>query len=476
MSNAQYSHPSYYLAIEGEQVGPISEEDVLNRIEAGLVDQETLVWSEGMDEWAPLTALAVFQAKFKSQAAHQDASVHALGENSGIFSVSQMMAAAKQTAEQQQQRGQKKPEPKRRGEEMAPVFSGGQARIGDSDFLKTRVATVAIGLCLLAAATGIYFYFGASTDDMPQKAANIKARKMKSPEGRQLRLNKAQSEVLTEAEASVAELKRLVSENPNDDIAKQASLTLVDYFRSTQRYADAGRVLLQIKDPAGAARMFSQDPNTKKDAEEAYFQAFQTAQDLSQKRSYLQEDIALLIGPLSQTDKAVERIRLYVTTFPNEPHPYGYYLQSTDERISGIFSKISFHFVQGLLSYFDTELAQVTLMSRPLVEVKKTKTHEYRVVGTYRGDVLLNKERMKDIYFTFWMVGDRWVLVDTNMTLERKRWAQREREKLKDTVVSGDLMLKQLEQAFRTQFPRNGLHEKVGPQTETAKPKQDDGF
>ncbi len=47
----------FYLGIEGEQTGPFSEGDVLQKIEEGQVTAETLIWSDGMADWLPITSL-----------------------------------------------------------------------------------------------------------------------------------------------------------------------------------------------------------------------------------------------------------------------------------------------------------------------------------------------------------------------------------------------------------------------------------
>ena len=48
----------WYLAIGGQQVGPMSEADVVQGIQAGTVDAKTLVFSAGMSNWTPLAAVA----------------------------------------------------------------------------------------------------------------------------------------------------------------------------------------------------------------------------------------------------------------------------------------------------------------------------------------------------------------------------------------------------------------------------------
>ena len=43
--------PTYFVAVDGKQAGPFDRAALKQRIEAGTVTPDTLVWSEGMDEW-----------------------------------------------------------------------------------------------------------------------------------------------------------------------------------------------------------------------------------------------------------------------------------------------------------------------------------------------------------------------------------------------------------------------------------------
>ena len=47
----------WYLAIAGQKVGPLSEDDVLGRIRTGGIDAGTLVFTAGMSNWTPLGAV-----------------------------------------------------------------------------------------------------------------------------------------------------------------------------------------------------------------------------------------------------------------------------------------------------------------------------------------------------------------------------------------------------------------------------------
>ena len=48
------AHPGWHLAINGETVGPMSEDDVRARYDAGEIDKDTAIWQEGFEDWVPL--------------------------------------------------------------------------------------------------------------------------------------------------------------------------------------------------------------------------------------------------------------------------------------------------------------------------------------------------------------------------------------------------------------------------------------
>ena len=52
--------PQWYMAVGGQQVGPVSEDDIVNNIKNGSVDAQTLVFIAGMDAWTPIKDVAKF--------------------------------------------------------------------------------------------------------------------------------------------------------------------------------------------------------------------------------------------------------------------------------------------------------------------------------------------------------------------------------------------------------------------------------
>jgi hypothetical protein len=58
----------WYMAIGGQQVGPVSEQDVVNAIQGGSADGETLVFVAGMENWTPLRDVPKFQPHVRAAA------------------------------------------------------------------------------------------------------------------------------------------------------------------------------------------------------------------------------------------------------------------------------------------------------------------------------------------------------------------------------------------------------------------------
>jgi predicted Zn finger-like uncharacterized protein len=57
---AESGGPGWHLAINGETVGPMGEDEVRQRYAAGEIDKETAVWQEGFDDWLPLGEVDAF--------------------------------------------------------------------------------------------------------------------------------------------------------------------------------------------------------------------------------------------------------------------------------------------------------------------------------------------------------------------------------------------------------------------------------
>jgi uncharacterized protein (TIGR00266 family) len=52
---------SWYIAVDGKAQGPLSAQEIRQKIASGELPQDILVWREGMDEWAPATSQVELQ-------------------------------------------------------------------------------------------------------------------------------------------------------------------------------------------------------------------------------------------------------------------------------------------------------------------------------------------------------------------------------------------------------------------------------
>ena len=60
--------PQWYMAVGGQQVGPVTESDIISNIKNGSIDAATLVFVAGMQDWTPLKDVAKFQAHLRPTA------------------------------------------------------------------------------------------------------------------------------------------------------------------------------------------------------------------------------------------------------------------------------------------------------------------------------------------------------------------------------------------------------------------------
>jgi uncharacterized protein (TIGR00266 family) len=57
----------WFMAIGGHQIGPVGEQEIVNNIKNGSVDQQTLVFSEGMQDWTPVRDVPELRSHFASR-------------------------------------------------------------------------------------------------------------------------------------------------------------------------------------------------------------------------------------------------------------------------------------------------------------------------------------------------------------------------------------------------------------------------
>lgn len=490
MTQAVPDSQQYYVGINGQQTGPFSESEVLQKISGGEITAEALIWFQGLSEWQSIKSIPLFDDGLNAKASGKTSAPPAAAapvpapSTSGFKPLSENADAAPAAASASAVAAAPAPTPdapaaatpaaaaktetpmvtlpkKKQGpEDLEPVFGADEAVFSSGPSFKKKLILFGSGiaLVLLAVAVAVVVFGNASLFEKTDIPELVNKAPELSP--REVELRRVLSELMLNPKDSVPALEKLVRENPDDAFGKEALDKVLEYH-SLHAPAYAGRLLVSLNRPGPAAQYFLKDPPSYIEAESAYEKAFATEKDKAKQKEYLLAQIGVLFGPLQNEKKGVERVKVFEATFPGEDHPYRYYLKTNEEKMTDLFERLSYGFVQSLLAYIESELSQISLKERPKVEFKKEKDGKYRIVGSYKGEVVLNRDRLTDIYFTFWLSKARWYLVDTNLTSERAKWTKQERERRKNESASPEEMLRQLETQFKTAFPKVGLHEKV---------------
>lgn len=491
----------------GEQTGPFTESELIRQIQQQIIPEDALVWYEGLGDWMPLSEIPSFAAAFSGGATSATSTLAGPAAAAPTNVTSATRTAELPTDDfltlEDAKKGKKQKKKKKKdaddaeaegpstyssfaqGAELKPVFSAKSATIGKAAFSLPQIRSMLVVGVLLAVGSVVAVFWDdimsvyGSMGKMAQSVldGDADAKKKKDALGgspapgskREGDFRTAQSELLLKPEASLQVLKKVVAENPEDKIGKEAMEVALSYYRQTQRFSDAGRLMLQAKREEEAAKFFLQEPPSFPEAESALFTAYEKEKDPVKKRELLVKNIEILLGPLARLPQAVERIRLLEKEFPNQAHPFGYYLKSDQEKIGEMFNRVSFHFVQTFIQFMTTEFPAVSLAKRPIVEVIKEKSGVYRVVGRYRGDVQLNRDELKDIVFIAWFDGASWQLVETNVTGERRKVASVEKSRQKEKTFTETAMLDFLQNVFKLKFPKAALHDPVDGKSATSK-------
>lgn len=69
------SSSEWFIVIESQKVGPISREDVIYRFLQAAIDEDTLVWEQGMADWQPLKATGLMDECKKARDLKYDPAV-----------------------------------------------------------------------------------------------------------------------------------------------------------------------------------------------------------------------------------------------------------------------------------------------------------------------------------------------------------------------------------------------------------------
>lgn len=425
------SNRQFFLGINGQQSGPFSEADLQKQWGDGIVSTDALVWCEGMTDWSPISIV------FGSASAEVKPEV----VPPGLASTKRGDSAFATFASKEQG--------------LSPVFNDDDAGSTPSGFLRYRLHIFLFTFILIGfLGAGGFYVYTIVAGPKAEPAVPVQGKRVDS---RDLEYRQAVADILTNSDQSLAVFEKLVRQNASDTVGKQALEAAIDYYRRSQRPHDIGRFLIAAKRPADAAPYFRGDQPLPNEELNALVVAFEQ----EPKPEFLMRQIELQLGPFNGKTQAIELIKKFEQRFPRVTHPFGFYLKTPEQQIADLFGRISFTFVQSLLAFVETELPQVHFPKRPLVEIKRFRSGGYRVEGSYWGDVTLSRDLLKGIHMVFWLEDDHWVLVDTNLTKERTKYSQQQREILSKDMISSNQMLEFLAQKFRVQFPKASLHQIV---------------
>ena len=439
----QGKRTAFFLGIEGEQSGPYSKEELDRRIKSGLVSSESLVWWEGETDWIKISQCSLFLPLFPSSLPQP-----------GPISVPQKLSIALSPSTSTPTKGWtatylSKDTP------LAPVYNSEQSTFEIPSVLNKKMVYLGIaGLSLAFIIWGFWEFTAPKKGMVPKKTTT----KISQKEVRRRKLSEATSSLLLKPEQSIVALKEIIQQNISDAEGQEAAEVLLNYYRQNKLVEPTAELLMKLDRPDEAAKLLLSEPKWAPQAEKALFQAFKkTTGKIS--ADFLIEDINLILKSLNDPELAKERILLFEKTFPGLNHPFSYYLQNQDQKIKSLFTRISFKLVDNLTAHLSEEFPQLSLAARPIVEVKRTSAGGLRIVGRYSGDLILKTDRLKGIYFLYWLIDGQWLLVDTNLTLDRQNFAASTRRKYEASVLSSSQMLSFLENEFRKTYPNQALHE-----------------
>ncbi|NBX83913.1 DUF4339 domain-containing protein [bacterium] len=436
---------SYFLGIEGEQLGPFSEAEVLEKIQRGQISRESLVWWEGQADWLEISKVETFGNWFKrpippppAPAPNPKPPTRTTPSTKNDYKPDSMATYLPS------------------GKELVPVYSHEESTFTSPPVVSSRLAVIALVIVFLGFVTWGFLRF-TTPSNAPIAKPKISNKEQIRIKRKKL-LSDASSSLMLSPQNAITSLTELTNQDVTDEVGREAADLLITYYRQNKMYAPAGHLLLKLGKIAEAAKTFGMDPNSASEAESSYFKAFE-AHPGKEGANYLMEDIKILLGPLNNRALAINRIELFEKTFPGLIHPFSYYLLPTDQKIKNIFSRFSYTFVESLLAHMAEEFPNLTLMERPIVEIKRDAAGKLRLIGRYKGALALSTDKLSGIYFLYWFIDNQWVLVDTNLTSDRQIFAATTRKKYELNTFTDSQLLDFLEREFKKLHPSQGLHE-----------------
>ncbi len=472
MSHPGASQPFYYLAIRGDQKGPLTTAQVLKVANKEKYTNQILIWHEGMTNWTPLVEVAPFDELFGSPQTLtsfdtrneelEKTNPHILNEiKTGKVDPHLLQPPPPLPATFSRKGSKPRPVHKQKYRKMPKARPPSK---------RSHPGMTIFFVVAFFGATYLVHHFSSEFQeklaDPTMERAQSDEERAQSDEERAEVYEEAISEFAIDPQTQLSILEELVSENPQDAIGQKAFKVAADYYSKNKLFPAYGNLLLKAKQPLAALNEFLKAPPDYKRAELALFMAYQQETDPEKKKSYLLKDIAFLVGPLnSHSSRALAsaRTQIFAQTFPGAPHPYAYYLLPSQEKINDVFPRLIPYFIAGVRAHLAQKFSQLQLAQNPWVSIKKDSAGLYRVEAIYQGPVTLGKEKKTDVKMVLWLADDQWNIVETNLATDMQRAIASQKTKILDRSLTADQMIAYLEKTHTAQLPKIPLHTSVPP-------------
>jgi hypothetical protein len=420
------SDKKFFLGVGGQQTGPHTEAEIKAKIVNGSVKPDALIWYEGLGEWQRIDTIVFFQGDFKP--------------TKELLNVT---AVQKRTNT-----------PRLNPEALKPIFSSKEAVF--SRPVGPRREVVVGAIVVLALGIGAFLYL--SGDDAQSLIVDGGISKA-AVTPRLVRFQKLEGEYLRDPSKVPPGLLELIKEEPKDEASNRAIALLESIYRKKKMLAELSAMYLSIG-RAGDAVAPLIEAKMLPEAEKAAYDAYKIEADADKKHALLLRSIEIGVKLDSKAPSIIEKIHLLDKEYPSKPHPFGYYLLSPEKKMADLFNRVSFYFVESLATHLKAEFPQLSLSARPEAALVKSGDGHFRIVGKYKGEVVLSYDRLKNIRFEYWLGANEWALVETNVTPERAAWAVKNKSRQVIAQTSTQ-MLAYLENVMKNQFPQQGLHDKI---------------
>ena len=450
MTEAAQNQVEYFLGVDGEQKGPFSWDQVFEMLQNQEVSQDTPIWSAGMADWQVIGSLDAFKGPPEKQSAQTVMEPRATVKPQEL-PVSPVRAVLNPSQESSS------------SDDFEPIFSQ-EIHFAPPGGASSRVKLY-VGIAIAFALGGGFYLWNSFINQIPQASdgtANLDASsgRNKKAQPRKIELSALMTGFHQKPEESIPKLIEFIKANPKDNESLEALTIILSFYKQKQMNNEAGELLLISQRPKEALEFYLKEPPNYQGLDKSYEMAVTMAAG-EEKKSLLLKQIDLEINKLNKLDEALVKIKQLEKEFPGVQHPYLFYFKSVDEKIADLFSRVSFNFSESLNTFIRNELGSITFEKKPIVQILKEKSGSYRISAVYKGNIDLRNDRIPNVFFVFWFWNDQWVIVDTNLTKERSKFAKEDQKRHTSEMYSAPTLLAYLENLFRSNFPGKSLHDSV---------------